>query len=81
MTLLKHTQELQMTSLVKKMKNSQWVVAGIVGLSALMLQNVSYAAAGDIVQTTTSTNSYDTNGNVTVVDVSTTVNEPNGAGG
>jgi len=81
MTLLKYTKELQMTGLVNKMKISQWVIASVVGLSALMLQNVSYAAAGDIVQTITSTNSYDTNGNVTVVDVSTTVNEPNGVGG
>ena len=81
MTLLKQTQELQMTGLVKKMKSSQRVVAGIIGLSALMLQSVSYAAVGDIVQTITSSNNYDTNGNVTIVDVVTTVNELNGVGG
>jgi YD repeat-containing protein len=81
MTLLKHTQELQMTGLVKKMNSSKWIAASIIGMSALILQSVSYAAVGDLVQTMTSTNSYDEIGNVTVVDVSTTVNEPNGAGG
>ena len=45
---------------------------------SLVNANLAYAAVGDVVQTTVSTNTYDNYGNLLVNEVLTTVNEPTG---